>query len=848
MKRAGLVTFLIRETRGALGRASFLVVCVAIGVAAVVTVASLSSAVRAELRSNSRQLLAADLSIESRQPLPDDLGAAIDAAAPDAERTHVREMASMVALATDEEGTAPRSRLAELKVVEGRFPLHGELILEPAGTLSNLLTPETVVCAPDLLDTLGASIGDTLDIGGAGFRIAAEVLEEPDRMEFGLVLGPRVFMSQAGLERTSLLGVGNRVKYRMLLRVTGNPERGALEDLEDEIEAGVASAERLRTINHFQAQPGVRRGLERFTSYLGLVALLSLALGGIGVAQVVRAWLGARTREVAVWRCLGLTPGEILRLFLLHALLLAGLGSVLGAAVGGAAPLIASLAAPDLFPNGLEHSWPPGAVARGLVLGMGVALLFALPALTAVWRVPPALVLRADAVPLAPPRSIQLASLTVLLAGLTLSAWWQSERKLYAVGFVVGLLVVGGALYLGARGLLALVARVPRMQLPPALTHSLAALARPGAGTIGAVVALGLGTLVVTTLALVESELAERLDEALPDTAPSVFMVDIQPDQWPGVEGELEAVGADNIASLPVVMARLSAIDGASVDELLDERLPSGDRRSRWRLTREQRLTWFTELPESNRIIAGALWQDPRPNELSLEENFAAEIGAKLGDTITFDVQGIPVELVVTSLRQIEWESFAINFFLAVEPGALEGAPGMRLAAARIAPEAESTLQDNVVAAYPNVTLLRVRPILEKVGALLARIAFAVRVLGGFAIVAGLFILAGTVTAANLRRQREVALWKTLGLTRATIVRLFAVEFLTVGLLAGALGSIGAYGFAWAFVELVLELESSPSLLIVATGLGIATFLSVLAGLAASAHALSTPPGRVLRS
>ena len=285
MKRAGLFTFLVRETRGALGRASFLVVCVAIGVAAVVTVASLSSAVRAELRSNSRQLLAADLSIESRQPLPDDLGAAIDAAAPDAERTHVREMASMVALATGDEGTAPRSRLAELKVIEGRFPLHGELILEPAGTLTELLTAETVVCAPDLLDTLGARIGDTLDIGGAGFRIAAEVLEEPDRMEFGLVLGPRVFMSQAGLERTSLLGVGNRVKYRMLLRVTGNPERGALEDLEDEIEAGVANAERLRTINHFQAQPGVRRGLERFTSYLGLVALLSLALGGIDLRK-----------------------------------------------------------------------------------------------------------------------------------------------------------------------------------------------------------------------------------------------------------------------------------------------------------------------------------------------------------------------------------------------------------------------------------------------------------------------------------------------------------------------------------------------------------------------------------
>lgn len=848
MKRAGLVTFLVRETRGALGRAAFLVVCIAIGVAAVTTVASLSDAIRTELRTHSRELLAADLSIDSRHPLPDNLRAAIAEVASDAEATGVREMASMVSASnTSPSPTTARTRLAELKVVDGTFPLHGELVLEPAGTLAQALTPETVVCAPDLLRTLGLAVGDTLEIGGAAFTIAAEVLDEPDRMEFGLVLGPRVFLSQAGLERTSLLGVGNRVKHRMLVRFPGNPDRRALEDYEDAIEARVEGGDRLRTLNHFQAQPGVRRGLERFTSYLGLVALLSLVLGGIGVAQVVRAWIGARTREVAVWRCLGLTPGEILRLFLLHVMLLAGVGSVLGAALGGAAPLIAGLAAPDLFANGLARSWPLVAVARGVVLGMGVAFLFALPALTALWRVPPAMVLRADAVPLPAPRGVLVVTLVLLLAGLVTSAWWQGDDLDFAFGFVGGLLAVGAVLWLGARGLLALVARVPRMQLPPSLTHSLAALARPGAGTIGAVVALGLGTLVVTTISLVEGELAERLDEALPDTAPSVFMVDIQPDQWSDVEAELAAVGADNVDSLPVIMARLAAIDDVRTEELLRRRRPDGERRSRWRLTREQRLTWFDALPDSNRITAGALWQDPAPNEMSLEEGFAEQIGATLGSKLTFDVQGIELDFVVTSLRAVEWESFAINFFLAVEPGALEGAPGMRLAAARVAPEREAELQDAVVAAHPNVTVLRVRPILEKVGALLDRIAFAVRVLGAFAVLAGLFILAGTVTAANLRRAREVALWKTLGLTRGTIVRLFAAEFLTIGLLSGGLGAVGAYAFARTFVEGVLDLDSSPSLTTVALGIAVAAFLAVTAGLAASARALRTPPGRVLR-
>ena len=848
MRRAGVVTFLVRETRGALGRAAFLVLCVAIGVAAVVTVSSLSSAVRAQLRGQSRELLAADLAIESYRPLPPELDAALAELAPGAERTNLREMASMVALA-DSEGHATRSRLAELKVVEGRYPLHGELVLDPPGTLEERLSAESVLCGPDLLQSLDAEVGDELLVGGARFRIAGRVIDEPDRLEIGLVLGPRVFLTRAGLDRTALLGVGNRVKHRALLALPGNPDEAALRRLESDLRRDVPDGRQLRITSHFEAQPGVRRGLDRFTSYLGLVALLSLVLGGIGVAQVVRAWLGARTREVAIWRSLGLVPGEILGLLLLHVLLLALAGSLLGALLGGAAPLLAAQLAPELFAGGLADAgaWPLAALLRGLALGMGVAVLFALPALTAVWRVPPALVLRADAVPLSAPRSVRWLTLALLALGLFASAWWQADRLDVALGFTGGLAAVGLVLWLGARGLLLAIGRVPRLHLSPSLTHGLAALVRPGAGTIGAVVALGLGTLVVTTLSLVETELSQRLDEALPSTAPSVFLVDVQPPQWAGVEEELLAHGATSVDSLPVVMARISAIDGVSVRELMSRDRDEGPRPSRWRLSREQRLTWFEELPPSNRLVAGELWSRPEPNELSLEEEYAEGLGVGLGSTLTFDVQGVPLDFVVTSLRSVEWESFAINFFLAVEPGALEGAPGMRLAAARVAPEQEAPLQDALVESFPNVTMLRVRPILEKVAAVLARIAAGVRLLGSFAVLAGVLILAGTVGAANLRRAREVALWKTLGVTRGGVLRLFFAEFLVVGLLSGGLGAAGAYAFAWSFVELILELESTPSLGITLTGALLAAGLAVLAGIAASARALTTAPARVLR-
>ncbi|MFT4709329.1 MAG: putative ABC transport system permease protein, partial [Planctomycetota bacterium] len=367
MKRAGALTFLVRETRGAKGRAGFLVLCVAVGVAAVVTVSSLSEAVRGQLRSQSRELMAADLSIEARRPLPTELAELLPELAPGAERTNLRELATMVASAPPETAAGDtaipaKSRLAELKVVDGRYPLHGELLLDPPTALDEVLIPTAVVCAPELLTSLDLNLGDELLLGGARFTVAAMVLDEPDRLELGLVLGPRIFVSRAGLERTELLGVGNRVKYKTLIALPGNPDRRTLERLEDRLERELPGAETLRVRTHFESQPGVRRGLERFTRYLGLVALLSLVLGGVGVGQVVRTWLGSRTREVAVLRSLGLVPGEILSLMLAQVLLLALAGSLLGALAGGAAPILLGSVAPELFPAGAANGWPLAAV------------------------------------------------------------------------------------------------------------------------------------------------------------------------------------------------------------------------------------------------------------------------------------------------------------------------------------------------------------------------------------------------------------------------------------------------------------------------------------------------------
>jgi len=375
------------------------------------------------------------------------------------------------------------------------------------------------------------------------------------------------------------------------------------------------------------------------------------------------------------------------------------------------------------------------------------------------------------------------------------------------------------------------------------LVHGLAALGRPGAGVLGAVVALGLGTLVVVTLLLVESRLSERIEGALPSRGASLFFLDLQPDQRAEFERVMTAEGASDVRIVPLATAHLRSVDGRGVEEL------SGryGGRGRWALTREQRLTWLSELGDDNRIVAGEWWHDPEHAEISLEQDFAHDIGADVGSKLVFDLQGVPIEVLVTSLRSVEWESFGINFFLVAEPGVFDDAPHTLLAAANVDAKHEQRVQDALLSTCPNVTVIRVRAILEKVRRVLTRSALAVELLGAFTVLVGLVLLAGVASLGALRRVREVALWKVLGVTRAGVARLFALEFALIGLVAGLLGSAAAATLAWAFFEHVLDLGSAvPWWTVPGSGL-VAGALSALCGLAACTRALQARPIESLR-
>ena len=836
-----------RESRGSAGRLIFFAACLAVGVAAVVAVAGLSQALDSGIQAQARQLLAGDIAVGSRRPIAEGIAVAIDRI-PGSRRTAAIEMPSVVSLpmTSDDSGEAGSSLLCELKAVGPGYPFYGSVTTEPPASLERLLDDNHVLVGPELLSRLQTSIGEELRIGNEIYEIAGVITAEPDRLEIGVTLGPRVLLSVAGLERTGLLGLGSRVRHRLLVRLADGSTPAEVEAAAATVREAIADPEFVNVETYTEAQPALRTALDRVERFLGMVALLSLLIGGIGVAQAVRAWLAGRLDAIAVLRALGVRPREVFILYLAQTALLALVGSVLGAIAGALAAKAVPGFLQTLLPVQVEVGWQPLAMARGVGLGVGVAVIFGLRPLFDVLRVPPVRVLRRDADPLPVGRVVATVLFSILVVGVMTTATFQSGSVVRGVLFGFGLIVAAAVLALGAWLVVRIVGRVPRDLGSVALRHGLASLARPGSGTLGAVVALGLGVLTVLGMYLIQQRLSAQLDADLPAEAPTAFFIDIQPDQWQGVRETLEEFGAEKVESVEVVIARLQSINDVPVGDLVPENgEKSGDRR--WVLTREQRLTSMATLPEDNVIIDGALWSDPSRPEVTVERDFAEDLGVAVGDTLVFNIQGVPLELLVSSIRSVEWERFSINFFLVVEPGVLDNAPRYRIATARLAQNVELPIQDRLAASYPNVTMLRIRELLEKIVTVLEQIGFGVRFLGAFTVLAGIAILAGAISAGAVARGRQVALYKTLGMTRAQVALVFAVEYALVGLVAGALGTVGAMALAYVVVRFGFEMTWVwvPSAYLLAAGA--AVVLSVIAGLAASARALAVRPLAVLR-
>ena len=825
-----------RETRGAGRHFVGFLACIALGVGALVAVLSVAASLDRSLGREARALLGGDVELRSARPLD----AAAEAPVLDLARrgAAVARVKELVAMARSPAGGG--TLLVELKAVDTGYPLYGRLDTLPPRPLDELLAGGGVVVEQAVLDRLKLSPGDALAIGDATLTVTGVVRKEPDRAASLFTLGPRVLLNGASLDSTGLVRLGSRVRHRTLLRLPAQLEpRMARAVL---VQAMADPAVRVATFD--EAQPGLRRFFDQLTTYLRLVGVTSLLVGGIGVAAAVRAFLARKAGTIAILRCLGASARTLTAVYLVQALSLGAMGSLAGAALGTAVQLALGPLLQPFVPFELEARAAPGAVATGLLAGCLATLLFALWPLLSARTVPPAILLRhpVDAGSVRPRRP--WATAITVAAGLALLTLWQAGPLrigsvfLGAAGGALGLLV------LAAWATRRLAGRLPRPR-SLAWRQGLGALTRPGSQTVGITVALGIGVTLLTAVALLERGLMRQLDLERRREAPSFFFVDVQPDQADAFRQTIAAVpGAAPPTLVPVVRARLVAING---EPIARERWAG--REDAWRVTREYVLTFADEAPAGTVVTRGRWWA-PGERErawISVEAEAARALGVDLGGTLTFDIQGVPVQAEVLSLRKVDWQTLGANFFVIFSPGPLDGAPLAYLGTARVPPAADGVVQERVAAAFPNVTAIPVRDVLARVTGVLDRIAVAIRLVAVFVLGAGLTVMAEALAQSRAQRLYESVILRTLGATRGRVARAFAVEYGCLGLVAGLGGAATGALTAWLVLRFVLDVPPALDVAPVVVALMASVTLAVSVGFLGTFRLLGRKPLPVLR-
>ena len=844
-----------REMRASRGKFFFVVLSVAIGVAALTGVRGFSTSFRGTLLSRARSIMAGDLAARMfSQPTPLEAKGLAEIEARGVVVTPVTELLSM---ASAEKTMDPL--LISLKAVDpALYPFYGTVELQPAGQLRDVLTPETVVVADDLLIRLHLHLGDSLKIGGKAFRIASVVTNEPDRLSGSFAAGPRVLISRAGLDATGLLGPGSHAGQRYLFKVPAPRTGGAISErgvaaLKARLEALLPEAQ---VTDYRETNPALTQGLDRATSLLSLMSLVALVLGAVGVAMAMRAHLQQRLDTIAIMKSLGASSGQIVKIYLLQTLLLGALGGLLGVALGVAVQLALPVLLAKLIDVQTQLHVQLSAVLTGLAAGILTTLLFTLPPLLDVRGVRPILILRRAVEENDEPlvrgfllkvkkNMAQIGAAALILGGLAVIATTLSDSVEVGQVFSVGLVVVLGVLLAASAGVLWVLRRFltrTRLHLPSSLRHGLANLYRPGNPSAALLAALGMGVMQIMTVYLMQQAVVRELHVSSAPNLPNVFLVDVSNDEIDGVRRFLHTqvhVRSDQ-EMLPVVSSRILAINGVPAADLKLKNFPK-------RMLQSINLTWSDEAPPGTTIIHGGWWTagEPKP-EVAIGVRQSERLGAGLGSTITFAAGDRQFTATVAALIKSDGQHAYSRAEFILPKAALARLPVVWYGGIHVDPDHVGEVQRALYAAYPSVTVINVAQALETVRAVVVQITYVIQFLAAFSIFAGIVILASSIAGTRYRRIREVVVLKTLGATRARIATIFSIEFAVLGLVAGFVGIVFANVIAAVLLDRMVVAYHFEWTWAAAALLGTAA-LTVATGWMASHRILGQKPLEVLR-
>lgn len=829
-----------RELRGGVKGFWVFLACLALGVAAIAAIGIVRGGIESGLQREGASILGGDALIEFTYRFANDAerGWMEDTSLEVSETADFRSML----VSTNEERA-----LTQVKAVDNAYPLYGRVVLEPDMPIEDALTgadgrPGAAVDGI-LADRLGLSVGDTVKLGANEFLMTARLIRAPDDAGGGFSLGPPTIVHLDALEGSGLLTQGSLFESEYRLRL----DPGA------DLDAAEAAAQTALLERGFQwrdrrnGAPGVTRFIERLSSFLVLVGLTGLAVGGVGIAAAVRAYLSEKVATIATLRTLGADGRVIFLSYLLQIAFLAVIGILLGLILGSAVPLaIAPILERNLpVPANFGLSLAP--LAQAALYGALSAALFTLWPLARSENVRAAALFRGDMEGAAGrPRTLWIILTGVILAvlvgtaallsnGLGLLTLWVCAGLFGA--FVI-LLLSAALLRRTARAL----ARTKTLRKTTTLRSALGAVGGPGGETASVVLSLGLGLTVLAAVGQIEQNLNSAIAQDLPDKAPSYFVVDIQSDQLEPLKQQwAQNPAITAVQTAPMLRAVITKIND---DNAMDV---AGDH---WVIRGDRGITYAAQPSAGTQITKGVWWDADYtgPPQISFAQEEADEIGLKLFDRLTINVLGRDITATITSFREVDFSTAGMGFVLTMNPAALAGAPHTHIATLHAAQDAEAAILRDMAQAYPNITAIRVRDAIERVATVLGTIATAVTYGALAALITGGVVLIGTAAAGERARIYEGAILKSIGATRLAVLINFTLRSAILGLFAGVLAVAGGIAAGWGVMTFVMESDYEVAMGSAVTIILAGVAATLLTGLMFAWRPLSAKPAQILRA
>ncbi len=810
---------------------------IVLGIAAVVSIQSFGENLKENISLQSKSLMGADFKIDTNKPPNEKILSIIDSLG--GANSKEISFSSMAAFPKTD-----AAKLVQVRGIEGGFPFYGDLETDPAMAASQYQEQGAALVDATLMLQMGVKPGDSIKVGTITLPISGALISVPGSAGIFSSIAPPVIIPYRFIAETGLVQQGSRINYNYYFIAGPTMD---MEQLDNTLGA-VVDAQDADLDTHLSTSKRLGRRYDNFGKFLNLVAFIALLLGCVGIASSINIYIKGKLRSVAVLKCIGATRRQTFLIYLLQIAAMGFLGGIIGTGIGLLLQGVFPLFLQDLLPVDVEMSFGPQVILMGMLLGILMSVLFALYPLMGTLQISPLQALRVKQDDRSKSGMAGLLVLLGIFLFIFLFSFWLLKDWRYSLAFVGGIIITFAIL----AGVAKLFMKAIKKYFPSAwgfpARQSLLNLSRPQNQTLTLVLAIGVGTFLISTLYFTKDVLLAQASLETNSNSPNMILLDVQTQQREAISQSIKENNLLILDDIPIVTMRVQSLAGIPVSTI---RKDTASKVNGWILDHEFRVTYRDSLIASESIDQGKWTIEAEKTDLvpiSISDNFAEDAAVKVGDKISFNVQGVLLNTVVGSIRTVDWSRMQMNFSIVFPKGVLEEAPQFRVLSTNVPNEkASAGLQTELVRKFPNVSIIDLRQVLKVIEGLLNKISYIINFMAFFSILTGIIVLLGAVRTSKYQRIKESVLLRTLGAKSDQILKILALEYMYLGVLGALSGillsTISSQLLAW----LVFDSPFIPSVfpfLVLFPGI---TLLVMIIGLANSFSVIKSPPLEVLR-